>query len=142
MPAALRRIEIDVPPEALMRIITDFAAYPQFLPEMEEAAILRHEGDTWVVRFAVRIIRRIEYTLELVRIDPLHLRWTMVEGAFKANNGGWDLTPLDGGARTLAEYRLDLDLGMFVPGSVLKTLLEHNLPATLQAFKARAEGGG
>ena len=28
---------------------------------------------------------------------------------------------------------------MFVPGSVSKTLLAQNLPATLGAFKARAE---
>lgn len=142
MPAAQRTVEVGVSPDTLMAIITDFASYPTFLPEMEEATVLRHEGDTWVVRFAIRIIRRIEYTLELRRVDPLHLTWSLVEGAFRANTGGWALTPLDEGRRTRAEYRIDLDLGMFVPGSVLRTLLEHNLPATLAAFKGRAEGRG
>jgi ribosome-associated toxin RatA of RatAB toxin-antitoxin module len=139
MPTARRSIVIDVPPSTLMGVITDFAQYPRFVPDMEEATVLRADGNQWTVKFAVRIIRKVEYTLQLVRVDDLHLRWSLVEGAFKSNNGGWDLVPLDDG-RTSATYTLELDLGMFVPGSVLKTLLEHNLPATLEAFKARAEG--
>lgn len=139
MPVARRTIEIDVPPARLMAVITDFARYPSFLPEMEEATVLRQDGDVWDVRFAVRIIRRLEYTLHLVREDDQRLSWTLIEGVFRSNTGGWDLEPLDGGARTRATYTLDLDTGMFVPGSVLRTLLDHNLPATLAAFKARAE---
>lgn len=145
MPATQRSIDIDVPPSAVMAVICDFASYPRFLPDTEEATVLRTEpAGRWTVRFAVRIIRRIEYTLLLERHEgpgaTQRLTWSLVEGAFKANNGGWVLEPLDGGTRTRATYTLDLDIGMFVPGSVLKTLLEHNLPATLEAFKARAEG--
>lgn len=143
MPVAQRSIDIDVPPARVMEVVTDFAAYPRFLADMNESTVLRTEpGGVWVVRFAVQVIRRVEYTLRLVKVSETQVRWSMVEGAFKANNGGWDLEPLDDGTRTRATYTLDLDLGMFVPGSVLKTLLEHNLPATLQAFKQRAEAGG
>lgn len=141
MPVAQRSIEIDVPPASLMGVICDFAAYPRFLPDMEEATVLRAEPDRWSVRYALRIIRRVEYTLDHVREGNTRLRWQLVEGAFKSNSGSWELEPLDGGTRTRATYTLDIDLGMFVPGSVLKTLLEHNLPATLAAFKRRAELG-
>jgi ribosome-associated toxin RatA of RatAB toxin-antitoxin module len=140
MPAATRTIEIDVPPPALMAVITDFAAYPRFLPEMDEATVLSSAPREWTVRFAVKIIRRIEYTLRLVQESDTRLSWTMVDGMFKANDGGWELTAIDGGRRTRAAYRVDLDLGMFVPGSVMKTLVDINLPATLDAFKKRAEG--
>lgn len=139
MTVAARSIEVDVPPARLMAVITDFARYPEFLPEMERATILRREPGRWVVAFTLRVIRRIEYTLQLDQRDELHLDWSLVEGAFKANTGGWTLEPLDEGRRTRASYRIDLDVGMFIPGSVKKTLIESNLPATLQAFKARAE---
>jgi ribosome-associated toxin RatA of RatAB toxin-antitoxin module len=139
MPVVQRSIEIDVPPAALMRVICDFAAYPRFLPDMVEATVLRAEPTRWTVKYAVRIIRRVEYTLDHVREGDTRLRWALVEGAFKSNNGGWELEPLDDGTRTRATYTLDIDIGMFVPGSVLKTLLEQNLPATLAGFKARAE---
>lgn len=139
MPAVERTVEIDVPPAALMKVITDFASYPRFLPELDEALVLLAEPRAWNVRFALRVIRRIEYTLRLVQESDTRLSWSLVEGAFKSNDGSWDMEPIDGGTRTRATYAIDLDIGMFVPGSVLKTLLEHNLPATLAAFKARAE---
>ena len=140
MPAARRSIDVAVSPDKLMAVVTDFAAYPRFLPEMEEATILRRDGDVWVVRFAIRVVRRLEYTLRLERQSPTRLRWSLVEGAFKANNGGWDLTATATG--TQAEYHIDLDVGMFVPGSVMKTLVETSLPATLAAFKKEAERRG
>jgi ribosome-associated toxin RatA of RatAB toxin-antitoxin module len=142
MPTAQRTIDIDVTPEQLMGVLVDFPNYPRFLADMEEAVVLRSEADGAVltVKFSVRIIRRLSYTLRLERDGVRSLRWTLVEGAFRSNNGGWDLEPIAGGTRTRATYMLDVDPGMFVPGSVTKTLLEHNLPATLSAFKARAEG--
>jgi ribosome-associated toxin RatA of RatAB toxin-antitoxin module len=140
MPAVRRDVLVDVPPAALMAVLCDFAAYSTFLPDMEESTVLRDEGSRWTVRFAVRIIRRIEYTLLLERHGDDRLTWSYVGGAFKANSGGWTLTE-EAPGRTRAVYDLDLDLGMFVPGSVVRTLLDHNLPATLQAFKHRAEAG-
>jgi ribosome-associated toxin RatA of RatAB toxin-antitoxin module len=142
MPAAHRSIVARVPPERFMAVVTDFAAYPRFLPEMEEANVLRHEGDVWVVKFAVRVVRRLEYTLRLEKLSPTRLRWSLVEGMFKANNGGWELKPAADGAHTEANYEIALEIGMFVPGSVLKTLVESSLPATLEAFRREAEARG
>ena len=122
-----------------MAVVTDFSAYPRFLPEMEEATVLRRDGDVWVVRFAVRVVRRLEYTLRLEKQSPTVLRWSLVEGVFKANNGGLDLSPIGDGTTTHAEYHIDLDVGMFVPGSVMKTLVHSSLPATMAAFKKEAE---
>ncbi len=140
MPAARRQIDVNVTPEKLMAVVTDFAAYPRFLPEMEEATILRRDGDVWVVRFAIRVVRRLEYTLRLEKQNPTTLRWSLVEGSFKANNGGWDMAAIPAGTR--ADYHIDLDVGIFVPGSVMKTLVETSLPATLAAFKKEAERRG
>lgn len=139
MPAASRSIEVDVPPAALMAVILEFGRYPEFVPDMARSTVLRHDGRTWSVAFTLRLIRNLEYTLLLEQVDALHLSWSMVEGVFKANNGGWELEPLDDGRRTKATYSIDLDLGMFVPGSVMKTIVEVNLPVMLESFKRRAE---
>ena len=122
-----------------MSVITDFARYPEFLADMEEAVVVESAPRVWTVRFAVRIIRRIPYTLRLVQESDLSLTWSLVEGMFRANNGRWELAPIPSGTR--ATYTLDLDIGVFVPGSVMKTLLGKNLPGTLEAFKKRAESG-
>ena len=52
------------------------------------------------------------------------------------------LEPLDEGRRTRATYCIDLDVGMFIPKSVLNTIVGNSLPATLAAFKREAEARG
>ena len=142
MPAAQRTVEIAVPPDQLMAVITDFPSYPTFLPDMEQVEVLREGGGLWEVRFSVFVVRRFQYTLRLVRPDPLHLNWSLVEGAFLANDGGWELSPIDDGSRTRASYRIDLQVGMYVPGNIVRSLVDRSLPDTLARFKAEAERRG
>ncbi len=142
MPAARRTIEIDASPERVMEVITDFAAYPRFLPDMRAVEVLESGADRWVARFTLHVIRDLVYTLELTRPDPLRLSWSQVEGVFSANDGGWELEPLDEGRRTRATYTLDVRVGMFVPGSIVRSLLDQSLPDTLARFKDEAERRG
>jgi ribosome-associated toxin RatA of RatAB toxin-antitoxin module len=139
MPAAERTIEIAAPPAVVMEVINDFSAYTRFLPEMEQVEVLSQSGGRTEVRFAVKVIRRLEYTLRLEQVDELNVRWSLVEGAFKSNDGGWKLEPLDGGARTRATYKIDLQVGMFVPGNIVRSLVDRSLPDTLARFKAESE---
>ena len=139
MPSARRQVDIDASPDILMDVIRDFTSYPTFLPEMEQARILSSEESAWEVFFCVRVIRRLEYTLRLVQEGPLDLRWSLVEGAFTRNDGSWKLEPLDGGKRTRATYSIELQVGMFVPGNIVRSLVQRTLPATLDLFKQEAE---
>ena len=43
MPSATREIEINVTPDELMGVITDFESYPEFIPEMVSARIVRQQ---------------------------------------------------------------------------------------------------
>jgi len=139
VPAAQRTIEIDAPPEVVMRVITDFGAYASFLSETESTEIMHATKKEWEVKFTIKVIRRLEYTLRLVLEGPLRLRWSLIEGVFQNNDGGWTLQSLDDGARTLAQYEIDLQVGMFVPGNIVHSLVQRTLPDTLQRFKAEAE---
>jgi len=145
MPSASRTVKINASPDVVLGVITDFPAYPTFLPEMDECEVLRVERDAngeplaFEVRFVVRVIRRLEYTLRLVRDENPAIRWSLVEGVFKVNDGSWVLEPLDGGTVTQATYSIDLGVGMFVPGNIVRSLVEKSLPDTLQRFKQEAE---
>jgi ribosome-associated toxin RatA of RatAB toxin-antitoxin module len=106
MPSAVRTIEIDAPPSVVMGVITDFPSYPSFLPEMKEARVVRHAGPEWEVAFSLALIRDLHYTLRLVQSSALAVSWSLVDGAFQANDGRWVLEPRSGGARTFATYTL------------------------------------
>ncbi|MFT5685464.1 MAG: ribosome-associated toxin RatA of RatAB toxin-antitoxin module [Myxococcota bacterium] len=138
MPSARQSITIQAPPASVMALITDFATYPEFLPEIQTTEILHTEPGAWEVRFTVEVIRRLSYTLRLVQDGPLSLSWTLLEGVFRSNDGGWTLTA-DSDDATTANYRIDVSLGMFVPGNIVHSLVDRGLPLTLQRFKDEAE---
>lgn len=138
MPAASRTVSIAVPPPDVMALLTDFPSYPSFLPDMQDATVLRSAPGSWEVRFTLQVIRRLTYTLKLSQPDPLSLRWSLVEGLFRANVGGWRLEPVDDGQHTEAHYEIDIQLGVFVPGNIIHSLVDKGLPDTLDRFRREA----
>jgi ribosome-associated toxin RatA of RatAB toxin-antitoxin module len=140
VPVARHSAVIDASMDEVMAVICDFGAYPEFLPEMEKTEILSEEDGTWEVRFHIRIIRRLSYTLRLIREGPDRLSWTLIEGAFKTNRGSWSLHSTEKGTR--ADYQIDLQIGHFVPSNIVRSLVERTLPETVSRFKSETEGRG
>ena len=139
MAATTQTIEIDVSRAAFFDVIRDYERYPEFLDDMETVRIVRREGRVTDVEFTLNVIKRVTYTLRLTENEGEDgLRWELVEGMFKSNSGGWALRELPGG-RTHATYDVEVAVGIFVPGSIVNRLVGKTLPATLKAFKARAE---
>ncbi len=140
MKSAVRSIEIDVPIDRVYALLVDFPRYPGFVPAQTRADVVDAADGRWRVRFQLSVARKLDYTLDLVGEAPTSLSWTLVEGdMMEQNDGGWTLEPLEGGQRTRATYRLEVQLKGFVPRSVTQGLIERTLPLTLEAFKKEAE---
>jgi coenzyme Q-binding protein COQ10 len=141
MPSARKSIEMSADPAAVMAVLTDFEAYPSFLPEILAVELIAAEPGRWDVLFRAHVIRPIQYTLRLELVGPQRLAWTLLDGLFTSNEGCWELEALepgDGGApRTLATYEIDLVLGVFVPQALVNSLVGESLPATLRRFQER-----
>lgn len=139
MAATTQTIEINVPVSDFFAVIRDYASYPEFLNDMESVRIISSSGGVSDVEFTLNVIKRVSYTLRLSENPGCDgLRWELVEGMFKSNDGGWALEELPGG-RTRATYDVDVSVGIFVPGAIVNKLVGKTLPATLAAFKRRAE---
>ena len=141
MAEAQHTIDVAVPIETLYRVIAEVEHYPAFVPQMEHVRVLRREAQVVDAEFTLHLITRLHYTLRLVGTPPSGLRWSLLSGDFRANAGSWTLSSLpDGGTR--AQYRLHVEVGVFVPGAIVTRLVGRDLPETLRAFKARAESIG
>ena len=138
MAGATQTIVVNVPPEQFAQVISDYERYPEFLSEMEAVKVLERNGDAADVEFTLNLIKRIRYVLRLTTRGNTGLDWTLVEGMFKRNEGGWTLEPL-GEGKTRPQYRVEVAVGVFVPGAIVNRLVGKTLPATLEAFKERAE---
>ncbi len=137
--SAEQSIDIDVPAESFYELITDFAAYPDFIDSVLSTRILRTDGDDWDVEFTVRVIRKIDYVLHLVGAPYEKLSWTLIKpGLFTANEGGWRLESLSD-TSVRAHYRLAVAVSRFVPSGITQRLVQFTLPEMLGQWKAHAE---
>ena len=141
MAQASRSVVVNVPPEKMFDVITDYEKYPEFLPEVKGVKVQAGQGAIKEVTYQVDIKAKvITYTLKHTAERPAKLSWTMVKGEMmKGNDGAWSLKPGAQPGTTDATYTIDLKLSSLVPGFIEKALAEQSLPGLLANFKARAE---
>lgn len=140
MPGASQTIEIDVSPDALFDVIVDYERYPEFLSDVASCRVVeRGEGEA-VVEYGLNLVKKVSYSLRMREERPKRVKWTLEKSRImKANEGGWELEELPDG-RTRATYSVDVTPRGFVPKPIVNALTGRTLPATLAAFKKRAEG--
>lgn len=141
MAQASKTVTVNVSPEKLFDVISDYEKYPEFLPEVKKVKVEGGQGSIKEVTYTVDIKAKvINYTLKHTAERPAKLSWTMVKGEMmKGNDGAWTLKPGAQPGTTEATYTIDLKLSSLVPGFIEKALAEQQLPGLLSNFKARAE---
>jgi ribosome-associated toxin RatA of RatAB toxin-antitoxin module len=100
---------IAAPPAVVWRVITDYDAYPQWMPEVTEVTATDNGDGTKNVEyhllFELSIIKRkMNYTLLTTETGGNHIEWTLLEGGCDRSVGGWHLTPARSGKATIAWY--------------------------------------
>ena len=145
MPAAQKTIIINATPDKIFSVIVDYINYPNFLKEVDSAKVDSKNGNTTVASFSVDIkVKKIHYTISLAEEANTAVSWTLVRGDFmEQNNGSWKLKDL-GDGRTEATYSVEIVPKVprhlsFMKSKISSALAERTLPATLEAFKSRAE---
>jgi coenzyme Q-binding protein COQ10 len=138
MAGASRSIVINVPPEKLFDVVTDYESYAEFLPEVKSVRVER-AGPSVSVHYEVNLVKTIKYSLKMTEERPTRVRWSLIKGDFmKENNGSWELKPA-GEGKTEATYNIEVGVGPLVPKTITSMLVDKSLPSMLEAFKKRAE---
>lgn len=134
-----RTIQIKAPIQTVFDCIVDFESYPKFLSDMKSAKVGWVGDNQMEVTFKLNLIKEITYTLRFELDPPGAVFWKLKSGDWmKTNSGSWELK-MKGEDWTEAAYSIDLAFSLWVPRAVTDTLVEKNLPQTLQRFKKRAE---
>ena len=144
MATASHTATVNVPPEVLFGVITDYEKYPKFLPETVDVEIAsrgkrKKDGTRTVdVDFQIKVVKRFEYTLCMIESPSDSVSWEQVTGPFKRNTGSWTLEA-KGKNKTEATYAVTVEVGFLVPRSIINMLVGKSLPDTVRRFKERAE---
>jgi ribosome-associated toxin RatA of RatAB toxin-antitoxin module len=131
-------------PAEVMAVIADFDAYPDWVGNLEEVQVLARDRRGRGTRVAFRLrtpVLTAAYTLAY-RYAPRDagISWTYVEGTLQDLSGSYTLEPAGDGT-TQVTYRLDVELGMPLPGLVKRQAARQIVRSALSDLKRRVESG-
>jgi carbon monoxide dehydrogenase subunit G len=138
-------IDIAATPEAVMAVITDFDAYPQWAGVKTAEVLTVYEDDGLPAEVAMSVSQMgvdAAYTLAYeYGEDPTSVSWTTVEasGAVRDVQGEYVLEPE--GEGTTVTYRLALELTISLPGFLRRQAERQVVSTALGGLKRRVEGG-
>jgi ribosome-associated toxin RatA of RatAB toxin-antitoxin module len=134
--------EVHATPAEVMAVVADFDAYPDWVPNLEEVEVLARDRRGRGTRVAFRLGTpwgEQAYTLAY-RYQPRDagMSWTYVEGTLEDLAGSYALEPAGDGA-TRVTYRLEVALGMPLPGFLLRQAARQVVRSALGDLKRRVE---
>jgi coenzyme Q-binding protein COQ10 len=141
-----REMVVDVTVEAFWEVVADYESYSRFVPSVKRTHVVRTEKGVKDVEYEVDLgVKTIKYTLRHLEHAPDRMTWSLLKGdMMKVSNGAWELSNHAG--RTLARYTVEVQVQKppLVPQAIVDRVSDEltkvQLPKTLEAFKARAEG--
>jgi ribosome-associated toxin RatA of RatAB toxin-antitoxin module len=138
-------ITVDAPASAVMDVIADFDAYPQWAKGVTRAETTASyaDGRAEQVFFALDVSPiKDEYTLAYEWHGDEEVTWTLVEGKMlRALDGAYVLRELGGGS-TEVTYRLALDVSIPLIGMLKRKGEKILIDTALKGLKKRVESLG
>jgi ribosome-associated toxin RatA of RatAB toxin-antitoxin module len=134
--------EVHATPAEVMAVVTDFEAYPDWVGNLDEVEVLARDRRGRGTRVAFRLRTPVgdqAYTLAY-RYQPRDagVAWTYVEGTLDDLAGSYVLEPAGDGA-TRVTYRLEVALGVPLPGLVKRQAARQIVRSALSDLKRRVE---
>jgi uncharacterized membrane protein len=135
-------IVIDAPPAAIMAVLADFPAYPQWAASVKSAEVVstRPDGRAEQVRFVLDAgVVKDDYVLEYDWSGDDRVEWRLVRGQMqKSQQGSYVLAPR--GGSTQVTYHLAVDLAIPMLGMFKRKAEKVIMDTALKELKKRVEG--
>ncbi|MGZ5399820.1 MAG: SRPBCC family protein [Nocardioides sp.] len=135
-------IVVDAEPAAVMDVIGDFPAYPEWAKGVQESTVVKHGPGGWAEQVFFRLdVAPIkdEYTLAYTWDGYDEVTWTLVSGKMlRALDGAYSLRDL-GDGRTEVTYRLALDVSIPLIGMLKRKGEKILIDTALKGLKKRVE---
>lgn len=145
MATVKKQVIIEAPLEKFFDIVVDYERYPEFVPGIRACRVRERDGEKHVEYELDLGVKRIRYVLRHEEKRPTSVSWSLVSGEMmKVSTGSWELSAQ--GAKTRALYTVEIQIARppLVPQMIVDRVSDEltriQLPKTLDAFKARAEG--
>lgn len=137
-------ITIDAPPAAIMAVIADFPAYPEWTGSLKSAEVLEEgpDGRAKRVHFTLDAgVVKDTYDLEYIWTGDERVEWNLVKGQMqKMQHGTYSLRTVGGSTgSTEVTYSLTIDLAIPMLGMLKRKAERVIMDTALKELKKRVE---
>lgn len=140
------QIAIAHPPEPIWKVLTDYEALPEFLPNLAKSQRLEHpDGGIRLEQVGMQRLLRFNFrarvVLDLEETFPQEIRFRMVEGDFRQFEGCWQLAPVTDKPATATNlcYSVLVTPPRTLPVRPIEQRLQQDLFLNLVAIQRRVE---
>lgn len=137
-------ITIDAPPAAIMAVIADFPAYPEWTGSLKSAEVLEEgpDGRAKRVHFTLDAgVMKDQYELEYIWTGDERVEWNLVKGQMQKMQHGTYALRDAGGGTTQVTYSLTIDLAIPMLGMLRRKAERVIMDTALKELKKRVEAG-
>ncbi len=140
------KIRIPHPVERIWKILTDYEALSDFIPNLAKSSLLEHpQGGIRLEQIGSQRLLKFNFcarvVLDLEESFPTAINFSMVEGDFKDFSGSWCLEPYSQGddQGTTLCYTIQVWPKLTMPISIIESRLSNDLRVNLLAIHQRLE---
>ena len=138
------KIQIPHPVERIWKILTDYEALPDFIPNLAKSCLLEHpHGGIRLEQIGSQRLLKFNFcarvVLDLQESFPKEINFSMVEGDFKDFSGSWCLEPYSQGEEsgTTLCYTIRVWPKLTMPITIIERRLSNDLRTNLLAIHQR-----
>lgn len=137
-------LDIAAPPERVWSVMLDCERAPKFLTALRSCKVLETSADglTDIREHRSKWLALLPETVSVFRsiyTPAREIRFERVSGDFRVLKGHWLLQPLIGGRATRLSYEAHVGVNVPVPGFLVRSALEQDVPQFLSAFRDEVE---
>ncbi|MEH2145592.1 SRPBCC family protein [Nostoc sp.] len=140
------KVQIPQPVEQIWKVLTDYEALPDFLPNLAKSRLIEHpNGGIRLEQVGSQRLLNFNFwarvVLDLEECFPKEINFRMVEGDFKGFSGSWCLEPYSLGeyVGTNLYYTIQVWPKLTMPVGIIENRLSKDLRLNLLAIYQRVE---
>lgn len=140
------KVQIPQPVEQIWKVLTDYEALPDFLPNLAKSRLIEHpNGGIRLEQVGSQRLLNLNFcarvVLDLEECFPKEINFRMVEGDFKGFSGSWCLEPYSFGEYigTNLSYTIQVWPKLTMPVGIIENRLSKDLRLNLLAIHRRVE---
>ncbi|WP_375468906.1 SRPBCC family protein [uncultured Nostoc sp.] len=140
------KVQIPQPVEQIWKVLTDYEALPDFLPNLAKSRLIEHpNGGIRLEQVGSQRLLNFNFwarvVLDLEECFPKEINFRMVEGDFKGFSGSWCLEPYSLGeyVGTNLCYTIQVWPKLTMPVGIIENRLSKDLRLNLLAIYQRVE---